>query len=258
MLIAGAILLVIAAGILVVARSYRAKAHAARATETLSCGDIAQLSSGVGAEVGGGLFKQRCEVVGQAAPGDGGLLAAPHSGSEAVWHRSSVTHRYWEIEETRNDRGETSRSRVEKESTVSDLVSEAPFLVSDGSGEVLVAPDGANVDAPERVVDRFDPQTEAPSSGFLVNLFRSDPDGGTLGFRYQEWIIRPGARLYVHGVVSDATGRPSFAKDGRFIISSRSEEEIVGQAESVARWTTIAGGVLAVAGVVLLVAGALS
>jgi hypothetical protein len=109
------------------------------------------------------------------------------------------------------------------------------------------------------VVDRFDPQTEPPSSGgFLANLFRNDPDGGTLGFRYQEWIIRPGARLYVHGVVSDATGRPSFAKDGRFIISSRSEEEIVGQAESVARWTTIAGGVLAVAAVVLVVAGALA
>ncbi len=55
---------------------------------------------------------------------------------------------------------------------------------------------------------------------------------GTLGFAYEEWIIRP--------------------EDGRYIISSRSEEEIVGQAESVALWATIGAGA---AGVVLLVRG---
>lgn len=257
MLIAGAILLVVAAGVLLIARSHRVKARAARATETLSCGDIAQLSGGVGAEAGAGLFSQRCEVVGKAAPGEGALLTAPHSGSEAVWHRSTVTHRYWELEDKRDSDGHPTRSRVEHEQPVSDITSEAPFAVTDGSGEIVVAPAGADVDAPERVIDRFEPQTQAPSSGFLADLFRDDPEGGTLGFRYQEWIIRPGAQLYVHGVVSDKTGRTAFAKDGRFIISSRSEEEIVGQAESVARWTAIGGGVLALAGIVLLIAGAL-
>jgi E3 Ubiquitin ligase len=75
---------------------------------------------------------------------------------------------------------------------------------------------------------------------------------GTLGFAYEEWIIRPDAQLYVHGTVSDKTGRPGFAEDGRYIISSRSEDEIVGQAESVALWATIGAGA---AGVVLLVRG---
>ncbi len=259
MLIAGAILLAIAAGILLVARSHRAKARAARLTETLSCGDIAQLAGGVGAEVGGGLFSQRCEVVGQAAAGESGLISAPHSGADAVWHHSTVKHRYWEMESKRDSEGRTTRSRVEKETTVSDITSEAPFLVSDGTGSVVVAPEGAKVDKPERVVDRFDPQVSEPtSSSFLASLFHSGADGGTLGFAYEEWIIRPGAQLYVHGTVSDKTGRPGFAKDGRYIISSRSEEEIVGQAESIALWTAIGAGVAGAAGIVLLIMGLLA
>ena len=55
-------------------------------------------------------------------------------------------------------------------------------------------------------------------------------NNGTLGFEYQEWVLRPGARLYVHGEVSDASGRVAFAKpsQGRYMISTRSEEQIVG------------------------------
>ena len=257
MLIAGAILLVIAVGVLFLARSQQAKAHAARATETLTCGDLTQLAGGVGAEVGAGSFSQRCEVVGQAERGDGAPLTAPHSGIEVVWHHSTITHRYWENEDRRDSEGRTTRQRVDREETVSDVTSTAPFVVSDGTGRVAVSPEGAQIDAPERIVDRFDPHTEAPPESFLGGLLRGGEDSGTIGFHHQEWIIRPGARLYVHGAVSDATGRLAFAKDGRYVISTRSEEELVGAAESTARWATIAAAVAGLAGVALVIAGAL-
>jgi hypothetical protein len=257
MLIAGAILLVIAVGIVLLARSQRSKADAARATETLTCGDLTQLASGVGTEIGAGSFSRRCEVVGQAERGDGAALTAPHSGIEVVWHHSTITHRYWELEERRDSEGRTSRERVEREETVSDITSSAPFVVADGSGRVAVSPEGAEVDSPERIVDRFEPQTEAPRESFLGGLLRGGDDSGTLGFHYREWILRPGARLYVHGAVSDATGRLAFAKDGRYVVSTRSEEELVGSAESTARWATIAAAVAALAGLALVLAGAL-
>jgi hypothetical protein len=265
MLIAGLILLVIAVGAFLFARSQRAKARAATATETLGCGDIEQLSQGVGAEVGAGSFRQRCEVVGAAAPGESGVTQAPHSGTDAVWHRSTVTHRYWEMERRETD-GRTHWDRVEREETVSDITSAAPFVVSDATGQVAVSPEGADVDAPERVVDRFEQQTgggavaEGFLSGVLSAALRSGERTGSLGFRYEEWIIRPGARLYVHGEVADASGRLAFAKPtkGRFVISTRSEEEIVGEAERWAKWSAIGAGVAAVAGLGLVVAGALA
>jgi hypothetical protein len=260
-IIAGVILIAIAVAAAFVQRSQGGKAHAARATETLSCADINTLSSGVSAEVGGGGFHQRCEVVGQAAPGEGGVMKAPHSGADAVWHHSTVTHRYWEMEERVVD-GQRQRNRVERDETVSDITSAQPFVISDGTGQVAVSPDGAKVDKPERVADRFEPQVseqQLPSglAGVLGSFLRSGSQSGTLGFRYQEWIIRPGARLYVHGEVSDATGRVAFAKpsEGRYIISTRSEEEIVGAAERNATIATGVGGALAVAGVVLVVLG---
>jgi hypothetical protein len=161
--------------------------------------------------------------------------------------------------------GQRQRNRVERDETVSDITSAAPFLVSDGTGAVAVSPDGARVDKPERVVDRFEPQVtqeQLPSglAGVLSSFLRAGSQSGTLGFRYQEWINRPGARLYVHGEVSDGSGRVAFAKpsEGRYIISTRSEQEIVGAAERNATIATIAAVVLAAAGVVLVVVGAVA
>src|SRR3954451_25105980 len=114
MLIGGIIVLALAGAALLVARSQRAKARTATATETLSCADIDMLARGVAGEVGGGVFRQRCEIVGQAVAGEGGLIKAPHSGVDAVWHRSTVQHRYWETEERVVD-GQTQRNRVERE-----------------------------------------------------------------------------------------------------------------------------------------------
>jgi hypothetical protein len=260
MLIAGAILLVVAVVALLVARPQRAKARAARLTETLSCADLAQLAQAVDDTVGAGNFRQRCEVVGDAAAGPEGQLTAPHSGAQAVWHRSTVIHRYWEMETRRVD-NRTERRRVERESTVSDITSTTPFTVVDGTGSVAVFPEGAKIDEPERVVDRFEPHTGSQGSrglaDALVSVLRAGADSGTLGFRHQEWIIRPGTRLFVHGEVSDANGRLAFTKPekGRFIVSTRSEEELVGEAERIARWSTIGAAVAAVAGVALLIAG---
>jgi hypothetical protein len=263
MLIAGIILIVIALGVVFFERHQTGQANAAKVTETLSCGDIDMLARGVESEVGGG-FHQRCEVVGQAEPGDAGLIKAPHSGVEVVWHRSTVTHRYWEIDEqvVNNER---TRNRVEREEQVSDITSAQPFLVRDATGAVAVSPDGADVDRPERVLDRFEPyvrDSPVPSGlmGVLAGVLRSGAQSGTLGFEYEEWIIRPGARLYVHGEVSDATGRVAFAKpgDGRYIISTRSEEQIVGAAERNAKIARAVTGVAAVAGVALVLAGLLS
>jgi hypothetical protein len=262
MLIAGVVLLVIAVAALFWARSERAGARKATATETLACGDISSLSTGVADEVGGGSFTQRCEVVGAAQPGPSGALKAPESGADAVWARTTVTHKYGVMEEQTTD-GRTTRTRKEREEQVSSVDTDTPFAVKDDSGTVLVHPSGADIDEPEQVADRFERADVADSIGdsVLSALFRSGNDSGTIGFEHEEWIIRPGTRLYVQGEVADRTGGLVFSEpkdDGPFLISTRSEEEIVSGKLRNAKIATAVGVVAALAGVALLIAGALA
>jgi hypothetical protein len=261
LLIVGLILLLVAAGAAWFARHSRGVARLARATETSTCGDLVSLASGVREEVGGAGFEQRCEVVGVAVA-EGAGTTAPESGTAAVWHRTQLTHRYWEMERQEID-GETSYRRVERTETISDLTSEAPFLVDDDSGRVLVAPEGADVDHPEKVVDRFEREQDRGGrvlDSVLSAVLRSGEGTGTIGFRTEEWVIRPGARLYVHGEVSDSTGVLRFRKpsEGRYVVSTRSEEELVAEDERHALWAAIGGAVAAVAGVALIAAGVAS
>lgn len=263
MLIAGVVLLVLAVAAFLYARHQRGRSRTATATETMSCGDIAALSGGVAAEVGAGDFTQRCEAVGKAAPGPGGLVDAPESKVDAVWVRTKVVHKYWEMVETRND-GRTTRTRQEKEETVSENESSAPFALRDDTGQVLIHPEGADIDRPEKVVDRFEQRTgrdRDDDGGLLSTLLRSGQDSGTLGFQHQEWVIRPGARLYVQGEVADRTGALVFERPrdkGAFLVSTRSEEEIVQGHERTAKLALAGAIAAAVLGVVLLVAGAVA
>jgi hypothetical protein len=262
MWIVGIILLLVAAGAAVYARSRQNVARQSTATDTLTCDELVKLATSVGEEVGGGSFSQRVEVAGKTVAGADGPVEGPHSQTKAVWYRGQVTHRYWTMERRETD-GKTSWDRVEHTETVSDLTSEIPFLVDDATGaQVVVDPRGADVDEPEQTVDRFEPGTGNRSGGgfldsILTSALRSGDRTGTIGFGYHEWVIRPGAQVYVHGVASDATGRVGFAKPakGRYMISTRTEEEIVGEALKHAKWAKIAAIALAAIGVVLIVAG---
>jgi hypothetical protein len=165
--------------------------------------------------------------------------------------------------ETESTDNGTRRVRRERSETVSDISSTAPFAVDDGSGQVLVNPEGAEMDDPERVADRFDRATarDQIQESFLSSLFRSGNDSGTIGFQHEEWIIRPDTRLYVQGEVADRTGALIFEKPrdgGDFIISTRSEEEIVKGAEQAAKLAFAGAAVALVAGIGLSIAGALA
>lgn len=88
-------------------------------------------------------------------------------------------------------------------------------------------------------------------------MIRAERQNNTIGFVHQEWVIRPGARLYVRGEASDATGRLAFAKPehGDYMISTRSEEQIVAQARSRAKVATTVAQVAGILGTTLALAG---
>jgi hypothetical protein len=263
-LVGGIVLLLVAVAAFFVARSHRSRRRAFAGTERSGCGDLARLAQSVSQEAGAGSFSETCEIGGTAKAGPGGELTAPMSGQPCVWYRATVTHRHWRNVQTGS--GENRRTeRREESDVVSDETSQAPLLVDDGTGQVLVDPRGADIDHPETSFDRFEPNTGGGPGGTEIEAFgisiRTGSDGGSLGFHRREQIIRPGRALYVLGEASDAGGALQLAKPrekGRFVISSRSEEELTASAGRVASIASTVAGVAGVAGIALVVIGLLA
>lgn len=189
------------------------RAEVMAATATVRCGDA---------------IAGRCEVVGQAQPGDGGTLTAPFSGATCVWHRSTVTEHYWDTE-WRGTGSNRRRQRVRKTRQVSDERSAHPFHIDDGSGRVGVHPQDAHVDAPQQVFDRFR-NAGMDAGGWNLSIGPITLGGGdrTIGWAYEEWVIWPGQRLYALG---DAEALGGFVvlrrpPDGELVLSTRSEAEL--------------------------------
>lgn len=84
-----------------------------------------------------------------------------------MWHRTTVTQRYWEMQKQRASDGTVTETRVERDEVVSSNASAAPFVVADVTGEVTIAPEGADFDEAERVVQRFESYAPgaAPAQG---------------------------------------------------------------------------------------------
>ncbi|MDX6698392.1 MAG: hypothetical protein QOE65_1789 [Solirubrobacteraceae bacterium] len=226
-------------------------------SETMTAGGLKELADAARSAVGAGSFSQRCELVGQAQPGPQGAAKAPQSDEPAVWYRTKVTEHYWDWE--RDSDGD--RRRVEKTRTLAQHESEDPFAVQDESGRVTLDPRDADIDEPVKIFDRFERDRGSFSGGgnLLASLAQSvfDWNDNTIGVEREEWIVRPGARLYVLGEASDRTGELAMGKGegGRYVISLRSEEQLTTSAK---RWATaalVATVVLATAGLGLIVAG---
>lgn len=255
----GAIALVVAAVCGVLAYLAKRRLHAMITTETFTAKELETLRTAASDAAGQGTFRYRCEVTGTAQPGPGGALKSEISGTECVWHRHVITRKYWETR--RDDDG--NRRRVERQETMADTTVGPPFLVADGTGSTLVDPAGTRPEGVQKVVDRFEREnqrqhkTELKIGNFSLSL-PSTPREGTLGYRYEEWVLKPGARLYVLGEASDASGEICVGKpseSGPFIISTKNEQDLIQENRRNQKVLTVAGAVLAPLGVLFLVIG---
>lgn len=241
--ILGVLLLGLAALLLLGARRARARHRRLYLTETLDTATLRALHEAATAAAGPDSFRQPVDLEGAAAPGPDGPLTSAVTGTSCVWYRHLVTRRY--TVHVKDSAGKVT-DQV-REETVSDFRSEQPFAVRDAGGEVLVSLTG-DVEAAERVQDAYDEQR----------------DGSTLGHRTQEWVLRAGTPVYVHGEAADRDGRLTVgAPSGtggdrdRMLVSTRSQAEVLERATASARRTLVGAGVSGVAGAALLVVGVL-
>jgi hypothetical protein len=146
------------------------------------------------------------------------------------------------------------------------MTSTAGYALRDAQGLLIgVDPGGTDPDGVEQSVDHFEPHSGGGRSlelfGLRVPDFLTNSADPTLGYEYREWILRPGATLYILGEVHDRVGPLVIGKpegEGHFIVSSRSEQEL--RRSRATKHKIIAGCVLIAffGGLALLVAGILA
>ncbi|WP_268249833.1 GIDE domain-containing protein [Streptomyces albospinus] len=233
------------------------RARAMESTETLPVQDLRAMHEAAVRAAGEGHFRYRCEVVGQARPHENGVLRSELENLECVWHKHKITRRY---EETYRD-GNGNRRRRTSTEVVSQHSSSTAFLVADATGMMVVRPGNESVIGAEKVLDRFDPHTDNGNRLELgplrLNLGGGD---GTIGYRREEWIVRPGSHFYVHGEAGDAGGVLAMAapaEGGVFVMSVKTEEELLRGENNKVLGYGIGTGLAAIAGVVFLVLAAL-
>jgi len=260
MFIAAAIVAVGAIVLVLIGRAQAGKAAELASTQTSTVASVKELASKIASEIGPGSFAQLVEIKGTA--GAEMPLVAEFSSTPCVWYECVATREfeeeYWETDKDGRRHRCTRRGSEE----VSRILRESPFTVDDGTGAIPVDPRGAKLEA-EKSLSRFEPgeRAGALSVGAFTLALGAVLGGGrrTLGYRFEERCIPLGRRLYVLGEASDLGGvlavRKSSEKGKRFIVSVKSEEEIVAGAQGAAKWLRISAAAAGAAAIGLAIAG---
>ena len=236
-----------------------------KATATKSVQDVSSLVDEIRTDLGGGAtgYTEYAEFKGKVScdtPVVGEL-----SGQQAAIAHNWVIREYETRTEQTDSEGNVTTHWKRSSERLSDNRQEAPFFLEDSTGRVKVLPRGADMTL-KRVIERF----EEPSAvehggggGFALTLGSfslstsgySGSDRRTLGYRFIEEILPLGSDLYALGEIADtedglALRKPEGESKKPFLLSLKSEAELVRSTESAAKWKRIIGLGLIIGGIV--------
>jgi hypothetical protein len=226
MLLFGIVLIALAAAAIVAANRRVGVRHALIGASTSEVADL-EVEQEALVELGTvGGFSRVSAVIGYAHEAEGGPLRSPQTSTECVWWRRTVRRRT-------SDDG-TWETLVEE-------TSDRPFVLVEDTGNLAVDPRGTVPVQPEKVA-------EAPMWG---------PDGLVVR---EEWVLRPGTPLYVHGEVHDredglTIGAPA---TDPFVLSTRTPTALRDDSLLLQRRWAWGGAMSGVAGLALIVAALLT
>jgi len=203
-------------------------------------------------------YRHYVEVKGSA--GSDNPEKTPFSKKDVAYYESYLYQVYEEVHTHRDDKGNTHRQLVRKEAQMNSQQSSSPITIKDNhSGDKLyldVNQEGLNMET-LKTLDRFEPVNNMRNYDFFRDFSFGNMGSRTLGFRMLEKTIPLGQALYFLGEAwLEGTriqlGRPG-EKDKPFIVSVRSEADIVQSNIRNARTALIIGIILAVAGVLVMI-----
>lgn len=125
-----------------------------------------------------------------------------------------------------------------------------PSWIQDQTGRIKVDPAGASIEGVQ-VIDQFQPEDlRRPQQALSLGSFafqldtRSITDNRrTLGYRFREVILPLEQNIYILGSANEASGELTIQKPRekgqKFIISVKSEEELLASSRSTMKWLQI-------------------
>jgi len=230
---------------------------------TSTAAALADLAASVAKEIGPGSFNQIAEVKGTIECDN--PLESELNQTGCVHYSMKVTREYEEIYWETDDKGNRQQKTRRGSETVADNTRSVPFFVRDSTGKIEVDPSSAKLDM-EKVFSEFRPG-ENQAGELRFGRYSFNPAtlaalaGGrrTLGYRFEESALPLGRSVYVLGEAVDKDGRLRIHKPDQkgasFIISLKSEEQLVKDAQSAAKGMLIAAMVVAVLGVAGIIVG---
>jgi hypothetical protein len=262
-IIIGAFMALAGVGLYFGSQWQKRKLDAIQGTETSTAAELAETADSVAKEIGRGSFNQIAEVKGTIECDQ--PMESELSQTECIHYTMKVTREYEETYWDTDDKGNRRQKTRRGSETVADNTRSVAFFLRDSTGRIEVDPNGAALDT-EKVFSEFQPG-ENQSNGFQFGKFNFNPAAfaalagskRTLGYRFEESAIPVGRSAYVLGEAVDSDGRLRIRKPEKkgasFIISLKSEEQLVRGARSSAKGMLIAAVIAAILGVAGLVAG---
>ncbi len=260
LVIAGVALVVVAAVLWWLRGRQRAKARRLRGRSPTALADLRRICDEVRLTAGAGQYAEQIEATGAITCA--GPLRAELTGTPCVWYRFSVEREY-ETRETRRDRnGREETHTVRHTATLASDERHTAFQLRDGAETITIHPEGADVHLRETLDQRLGEGVTPPAAGHLAAMVArgaARPGERVLGYRWKEEVLPLDAALYIAAEAADLGSevvlrRP---KEGEFILSLKSEAEVLKGIESAATWLGRGAGVALVAGLAAAVVGVL-
>jgi len=267
----GIALVLVAVILFFVSRGSTSKVFHMKATDTSRVGALEKLVAEVAADMPDGLatgYRDYVEVKGKIVCDE--PLRGELSDKLGAIMETQVVRVFERREERRDPQGNVRTEWHKGEETVSQNRRESPFWIDDGSGRLRVKTTNKGIDL-EKVVERFE-SANTVESGFGGNLtlsfgrFQLGLGGGgygassrTLGYKFIERMLPIGKSVYAIGEAAHLEDEglvlraPTEAdKKKPFMISLKTEEDLVHASEKSAMIMKVVAVILALAGVVLM------
>ncbi|MDQ7826904.1 MAG: GIDE domain-containing protein [Candidatus Eremiobacteraeota bacterium] len=240
---AGCGLIILAVIVIVVRHAEINKLIAIVETETSPCSGLMHAQNGSFVEIKG--FIEPIQV-----------LRSDVGGRECVCYKSTITREYEEEHQETDAAGRVHRKRRRGTESIVSREVRTRFYVRDDSGRLPVDPEGAQVELIE-TVKKDEPGVPAGKATFAEVNLEGSGRGQTKGLKFREWVLPVEVPVYIFGPVLQTDNGPVIQKPAvlsrDFIITTKSEEALMGATKDSIQALNITGVVLSLAGIALIV-----
>ena len=242
-LIVGLIICAIAISFLVKYYFLKADVLAIRATETSDIADLRAMQQSITESIGrNGTWRERVEVKGLAISSR--PLTAELSKIPCVYCHTVIKEEYERTEYDTDDDGDTNVRDVRGTKTISNHQNRVNFYLQDKTDKIFVNPERAEIDG-LTVVNEFESCYRQRNRDYRI-----------LGYQRTEKIIELESEVYILGEIKDIDGRLQIGASGDlqtpFIISYRSESELIEQKQRLGKRKLLWGIGLSLLGCVMV------